>query len=264
MLNLSDICSDVCKIASEAGDYLKTERLAFDSKRIEKKGVHNYVSYVDKTSEKFLIEKLSECIPGSGFIAEEGSAELNNEEYYWVIDPLDGTSNFIHDIYPYAVSIALRTRDEILLGVVYEVGRKECFYAWKDGGAFLNGKAIHVSSVSSLDSSFIAIGLPYDSERYKPVANRLINRLYGYAAGTRLLGAAAPEICYVACGRFEGRIEAFLGPWDVAAAGIILQEAGGVLSDFKGLSTWDKAIEVVASNGHIQDQLLDLTAGYAF
>ena len=193
MENLSDICASVCAIAREAGQFIRRERLSFDSQRIEEKGLHNYVSYVDKQTEQLLVEKLSALLPGSGFIAEEGTATLGDEAYCWLIDPLDGTSNFIHDNCPYAVSIALRSRDELLVGVVYEIGRSECFYAWKDGGAWLNGSPIQVSNTATVEESFIAIGLPYNVEQYKPVANRVLDQLYGKASGLQIGRASCRE-----------------------------------------------------------------------
>lgn len=202
--------------------------------------------------------QLSTLLPEAGFIAEEGSGSLTDEEYCWVIDPLDGTSNYIHDMAPYSVSIALRDREELLLGVVYEVCRNECFYAWKGSKAYLDGKEIRVTDVAVLDKAFVALGFPYDSDHYRPVAQKLMDRLYGYAGGTRLLGSAAAELCYVACGRFDARIEGHLGPWDVAAGGLILMQAGGRLSDFAGGDTWPSAEQVMASNGVIHDKILRL------
>lgn len=262
MLNLENICTEVQKISLKAGNFLRDERLRFDHGRIEEKSAHNYVSYVDMESERRLITELSALLPEAGFIAEEGSGSLNDEPYCWVIDPLDGTSNYIHDIAPYCVSIALRDREELLVGVVYEVCRGECFYAWKGGGAWKDGTKIHVSDVDCLDKAFIAIGFPYNSDIYRPVAAQLVDRLYGFAGGTRLMGSAAAELCYVACGRFEARIEAFLGAWDVAAGGLILLEAGGKLTDFKGGSEWISGIEVVASNGRMHDIVTGLVGGF--
>ena len=258
MLNLDYLCTEVQKIAREAGAFLEEERRKFDRTQVEEKSAHNYVSYVDKTSEKRLIEQLSALLPEAGFIAEEGTGSLTDETYCWVVDPLDGTSNYIHDMAPYAVSIALRNKEELLLGVVYEVCRKECFYAYKGSKAYLNGQEIQVSDVSELDKAFIALGFPYDSDRYRPTALHLVDGLYGFAGGTRLLGSAAAEICYIACGRFEARIEAYLGPWDVAAAGLILLQAGGQLSDFEGGDTWTSAREVVASNKSLHKTVLTL------
>ena len=235
MIGISDLeylCAEVRQIARKAGAFLRDERQKFDRERVEEKSAHNYVSYVDKESERRLVEQLSTLFPEAGFIAEEGSGSLTDEEYCWVIDPLDGTSNYIHDMAPYSVSIALR--------------------------AYLDGKEIRVTDVAVLDKAFVALGFPYDSDHYRPVAQKLVDRLYGYAGGTRLLGSAAAELCYVACGRFDARIEGHLGPWDVAAGGLILMQAGGRLSDFAGGDTWPSAEQVMASNGVIHDKILRL------
>ena len=256
--NLEYLCAEVRQIARNAGTFLRDERQKFDREKVEEKSAHNYVSYVDKESERRLVEQLSALLPGAGFIAEEGSGGLTDEDYCWVIDPLDGTSNYIHDMAPYSVSIALRNKEELLLGVVYEVCRDECFYAWKGSKAYLDGKEIRVTDVAVLDKAFVALGFPYDADRYRPIAQKLVDRLYGYAGGTRLLGSAAAELCYVACGRFDARIEGYLGPWDVAAGGLILMQAGGRLTDFAGGGTWPSAEQVVASNGVIHDTILRL------
>lgn len=258
MLHLHTLCIEVQQIAREAGMFLKKEREKFDSSLLEEKSAHNYVTYVDKESERKLIGQLSALLPQAGFITEEGLGSRSDEKYWWVVDPLDGTSNYIHDMAPYCVSIALQNEEETLLGVVYEVCRDECFYAYKGSNARLNGKDIRVSDVRSLDKAFIALGFPYNFEKYKPVASVLIDKLYGYAAGSRLLGAAAVELCYVACSRFDARIEAYLGAWDVAAGGFILQQAGGVVTDFSGKGNWQSGEEVIASNGSIHDEVLSL------
>lgn len=163
MIGISDLeylCAEVRQIARKAGAFLRDERQKFDRERVEEKSAHNYVSYVDKESERRLVEQLSTLLPEAGFIAEEGSGSLTDEEYCWVIDPLDGTSNYIHDMAPYSVSIALRDREELLLGVVYEVCRNECFYAWKGSKAYLDGKEIRVTDVAVLDKAFVALGFP--------------------------------------------------------------------------------------------------------
>lgn len=196
MIGISDLeylCAEVRQIARKAGAFLRDERQKFDRERVEEKSAHNYVSYVDKESERRLVEQLSTLLPEAGFIAEEGSGSLTDEEYCWVIDPLDGTSNYIHDMAPYSVSIALRDREELLLGVVYEVCRNECFYAWKGSKAYLDGKEIRVTDVAVLDKAFVALGFPYDSDHYRPIAQKLVDRLYGYAGGNEAVG-----IC---CGR---------------------------------------------------------------
>lgn len=258
MLNLEYICTEVQQIARQAGTFLRDERFRFDCERVEEKSAHNYVSYVDKESERRLVAELSALLPEAGFIAEEGSGSLTDENYCWVIDPLDGTSNYIHDMAPYCVSIALRNREELLVGVVYEVCRNECFYAWKGSKAWKDGQEIHVSEVDSLDKAFIALGFPYNSDAYRPVAAHLVDKLYGFAGGTRLMGSAAAELCYVASGRFEARIEAYLGPWDVAAGALILRQAGGKVTDFKGGNDWSSGNEVLASNGKIHEVMMEM------
>ena len=207
MLDLKQLTGDVCRIATEAGHFLKEERKNFRRESVVEKHAHDYVSYVDKESEVRVVKALTALLPEAGFITEEGSATYQDEPYCWVIDPLDGTTNYIHDEAPYCVSIALRSRTELLLGVVYEVCRDECFYAWKGSKAYLDGREIHVSDVSDLDKAFIDLGFPYNSDAYRPVALHLIDKLYGFAGGTRLMGAAAAEVCYIAAGRFEARAE---------------------------------------------------------
>ena len=233
-LDLAYLCKEVREIARASATFLKEERRKFDRNLVEEKSAHNYVSYVDKESERQIIEALSTLLPEAG------------------------SSNYIHDIAPYCVSIALRNRKELLLGVVYEVCRDECFYAVKGGKAYLDGNEIHVSDVSVLDNAFIALGFPYNSDAYRPVAAHLVDRLYGFAGGTRLMGSAAAELCYVAAGRFDARIEAYLGPWDVAAGALILLQAGGKISDFNGGENWASGEQVVASNGKVHSLVLSL------
>lgn len=255
-MDLDFLTGEVKELALQAGEFLKKERLSFDRGRVEQKAAHDYVSYVDKASEKRIVERLHELLPEAGFVAEEGTGSLEGQEYCWVVDPLDGTSNYIHDCTPYCVSIALRDREEILLGVVYECGRGELFWANKDSKAYLNGKEIRVSGQSVLDLSFIELGFPYKAEDYRPFALGLIQDLYGHVGGLRLMGSAAAEICYVAAGRFEARVEGFIGPWDIAAGYVILKQAGGKMTGFDGNPDCLGAREVFASNGKVHEELL--------
>lgn len=258
-MDLALLTEKVRAIAIEAGTFIREERKKFSRNAVEKKHAHDYVSYVDKESEKRIVTCLKELLPEAGFIAEEGSAMRKEEaNYCWLVDPLDGTTNFIHDNAPYCVSIALRNKEELLLGVVYEITRNECYWTYQGAPSYLNGKEIHVSSVSALDDAFIALGFPYNSEAYRPMAVHLVNQLYGYVGGLRLMGAAAVELCYVAAGRFEARIEAFLGPWDIAAGTIILKNAGGMVTDFQGGDSFYSGAQVLASNGKVHADLLNI------
>lgn len=256
MLNLAQITIKVREIALQAGAFLRNERGNFDQSKVEKKHAHDYVSYVDKESERRIVTQLRELVPEAGFIAEEGSGSLTTEEYCWLVDPLDGTTNFIHNNAPYCVSIALRDRNELLVGVVYEVCRDELYWTHKGAPSYLNGNEIRVSNVVDLDEAFIALGFPYDFNNYKPLAEHIVHELYGNVGGLRLQGAAAAELCYVAAGRFEARIEGFLGPWDIAAGSIILMNAGGKVTDYKGGNEFYNGREVLASNGKLHSELL--------
>ena len=257
--HLEQLVLEVKQVAIEAGHFLRQERARFDRSAVQEKGPHDYVSYVDKASEERLVAQLSSLLPEAGFITEEKTTrQCATEECCWVIDPLDGTTNFIHDMAPYCVSIALRDSREVLLGVVYEVCRDECYWAYKGGGAYLNDRPIHVSSVSDIRHAQILLGFPYDSERFRPIVLSAIEQMYGMVGAERLLGSAAAELCYVAAGRAEGRLEGLLGPWDVAAGTLILSEAGGVTTDFSGGDTYLDGYEVLASNALIHEQLLQI------
>lgn len=264
MVDLQQLVEAVKGIAIDTGHFLKSERARFDRSAVQEKGPHDYVSYVDKASEERLVSRLSALLPEAGFITEEKTTRQHAQENYcWVIDPLDGTTNFIHDMAPYCVSIALRDTHEVLLGVVYEVCRDECYWAYKGGGAYMNDTPIHVSGITAMGQAQILLGFPYDSERFRPIVLHAIAQMYGTVGAERLLGSAAAELCYVAAGRAEGRIEGLLGPWDVAAGTLILSEAGGITTDFSGGDTFLNGREVIASNGLIHEYLLRIVGGNA-
>ena len=174
------------------------------------------------------------------------------------MDPLDGTTNFIHNNAPYCISIALRNREELLVGVVYEVCRNELYWTYKGSPSYLNGREIHVSDVADMDEAFVALGFPYNFQSYKPLAEHIVHKLYGNVGGLRLQGAAAAELCYVAAGRFEARIEGFLGPWDIAAGSIILMNAGGKVTDYSGGENFYNGHEVLATNGKLHNEFLKI------
>lgn len=264
MLDLEQLTADVCRIATAAGHFLKEERKNFRRESVIEKCTHDYVSYVDKESERRLVTELSALLPEAGFIAEEGSATYNDEPYCWVIDPLDGTTNYIHDNAPYCVSIALRSRDELLLGVVYEVCRDECFYAWKGGKAWLNGEPLHISDIDDVTNAFLIVELPYNDAAYKRIAMHLLDDLYGKAGAIRMNGSAAAAICYVAAGRFDGWLEAFIGKWDYSAAALIVLEAGGEVTDFYGSRDFMEGHHIIATNGHLHAYLQDLVKEVRF
>ena len=256
-VDLNNILEKVIFLAKEVGDFIRHERETFSYNRVEIKGLNDLVSYVDKTSEKLIVEKLAIILPDAGFIVEEDTkSEIKN--YNWIVDPLDGTTNFIHGIPCYAISIALELNGEIILGVVYEVAQNECFYAIKNGGAFLNGAKINVSERKNLSDSLIATGFPiYNFSRLENFMNTL-TYLMKHTHGVRRIGAAAADLCYLACGRVDAFFEYNLNPWDVAAGALIAKEAGGTVCDFSKSDNWLFGKEIVATNYHLQNRFESL------
>lgn len=255
MPNLESLTKQVVEVARRAGDFIRQERVRFNANRVERKHAHDYVSYVDKQSEQFIVSALRELLPEAGFVTEEGVATYSDEQYCWVVDPLDGTTNFLHSYAPYAVSIGLIRGSEMLLGVVYEICADECHYAWKDGGAWLDGKRLSVSQ-QSMSDALVCLQLPYDSDAYSPIVRSLIRQLYGRVASIRMIGSAAMALCYVADGRLDGYAEKFLGRWDFTAGALIVREAGGTVTDYDGSPDLLFGNSVVATNGIFHSELL--------
>ncbi len=255
---MEKICQEVIAIAKTAGAFIEHERTNFDLKRVELKGKANFVSYVDKMAEEMIVEGLRKILPGSGFITEEGTAFESGEKYRWVIDPLDGTTNFIHGAPPYAVSIGLLEDNDIVLGVVYEISRDECFYAWKGSNAMLNGKVIHVSEATHTEEALIVTGFPYGEVKNTDEFIETIKYFMAQSHGVRRLGSAATDLSYVAAGRFEAFWEVGLSPWDVAAGALILRQAGGIITDFRGNDNFLFSGEIVAANKNYHKEFLSV------
>lgn len=233
MTDLKSISEELEKIAREAGGFIRNEVKNFDISKAEVKGLNNFVSYVDKSAEEIVVKRLRGLLPEAGFRTEEETAvQSRGARYCWVVDPLDGTTNFMHGCPPFAVSIGLKDNDEEVAGVVYEITADEMFTGWKGGGAWLNGRRIHVSDASSLSESLVATGFPYSDFSRLEKYIELFTWFLKNSHGVRRLGSAATDIVYIACGRFEAFYEYGLHPWDIAAATIILREAGGRVSDF--------------------------------
>ncbi|MCX6231652.1 MAG: inositol monophosphatase family protein [Bacteroidetes bacterium] len=261
-MDYKNLCEQVCEISKTVGEFIHNENRKITAASIEIKGKHDFVTYVDKASEKKIIDALTALLPDAGYIAEENTSVKVGKEFNWIIDPLDGTTNFIHGLPLYAISIALQQNDEIVLGVVYEINLKECFYAWKDSNAYLNGNVIKVSDNISLNDSLIATGFPYyDYERLDEYMQLFVYLLQN-SRGVRRLGSAAVDLVYVACGRFEAFYEYGLRPWDVAAGSFIVQQAGGLNYDFKGGDNFVFGKEIISCNSHVADELLDICKKY--
>ena len=275
-LQLEELTRGVCEIAKQAGAYIREERRKFSLESVERKHAHDYVSYVDKGSEKQIVSALRQLLPEAGFITEEGTTKMEegrckmeedsaispqSSALTWVVDPLDGTTNFIHQYAPYAVSIALLQGKEILIGVVYEVCHDECYCAWKGGGAYveLKGESLKLKvSNQKIQDALLCLQLPYNSDAYKPVIKHLIDKLYGNVGSVRMCGSAAMALCYVASGRYDGYAEKYIGQWDFMAGALIVKEAGGMVTNYEGSEDFTQGNNVVATNGVIQQDLLNV------
>jgi myo-inositol-1(or 4)-monophosphatase len=255
-MEIKRICIEVCNLAKNTGQFIKGEQAKFNTDKIQVKGKNDFVSYVDKTAEEQLVEGLRQLLPEAGFIAEEGTSSKKGDTYNWVIDPLDGTTNFIHGLPCFAISIALMRDQKLVLGVIYEINLDECFYAWENGPAYLNEQPIRVSNVKTLNNSLLATGFPYYDYGRMDEYLELFKYFMQNTHGLRRLGSAATDLAYVACGRFEGFYEYSLQPWDVAAGAFIVQQAGGTVTDFKGGDNFVFGKELVAGNGFISDEFL--------
>ncbi len=233
-MNLEKLCFDVQGLAKIAGDFIAGEREKFNLEDVVVKGKADFVSYVDKQAEKLIVDGLRKLLPGSGFIAEEGTGVSSDEKYKWIIDPLDGTTNFTHGLPPFAISIGLAKGKTMVCGVIYEVTKGECFHASLENPAYLNKQEIHVSPVQSLRESLLATGFPYyHLDKIDPYLE-IIKTFLKQTHGIRRLGSAATDLAYVACGRLDGFFEYNLNSWDVAAGSFIVEQAGGKVTDFRG------------------------------
>ena len=255
MQNLAKLTPAVVQIAKEAGEFIAKEAANFDLSRVELKGKSDLVSYVDKGAEQICVQGLRELLPEAGFLTEEKTVEQETTELTWIIDPLDGTTNFVHSMPSYAVSIGLAKGNEVVLGVIYEITRQEAFYAWQGGGAYMNGERITVSAASKIDDSLFATGFPIFNFSKITEYLAILNELMRNSHGLRRLGSAATDLAYVACGRCEAFFEYNLNPWDVAAGIILVQEAGGVVTDFSGKNNALYGRELVAG-GAVHPELL--------
>jgi len=261
-MNLEQLAIQVIGLAKTVGEFIREEASRFDAANIEYKGLNDMVSYVDKGAEERIVAGLSQFLPSAGFVTEEQTINKVGEEFNWIVDPLDGTTNFIHGIPAFSVSIALQQNDEVVVGVVYEINRDECFYAWKEGGAFLNGKKISVTKNETFSSSLLATGFPYyNFEKLEKYIN-VFRELTQVSHGIRRIGSAAVDMAYVACGRFDGFFEYNLNSYDIAAGVILVREAGGQVTNFSGTEEVFESRELIAGNPFIAPELHRVISKY--
>jgi myo-inositol-1(or 4)-monophosphatase len=225
--------------------------------RVEHKDALNLVTDADTHSEQAIVDAIGRVFPDHEILAEERGKAGSRSPYKWIIDPLDGTTNFAHGFPAYAVSIGVEYRGRCLLGVVLDPTRRELFVAEAGGGATLNGRPIRVSRTAALDKALLVTGFAYDIRATRSNLDHFSNFAVR-AQGLRRMGAAAIDLCYVACGRFDGFWEMKLNPWDTAAGALMVVEAGGRMSDFKGGAFSIYGAELVASNGLFHDEMVEV------
>jgi len=252
-MDYKDICLKTNSLVLEVGEFIRNERGTLNRLGVEKKGRNDFVTYVDKEAEKLLVKGLSEILPQSGFVTEEETIQKKGKIYNWIIDPIDGTTNFIHGLAPHAISVALKEYGETVVGIVYEIAMDECFYTYKGGKAFCNGNHIAVSDKRFIDDSLIATGFPYNDFSRMESFIESMKYFMKNSHGLRRIGSAATDLAYVACGRFEGFYEYSLKPWDVAAGAFLVEQAGGKVCDFKGGDKYLYGGEIIAANGKVFD-----------
>ncbi len=252
---MENLCKKTIRIAREVGEYLKSEQLSLKKKDIELKGTRDYVTYIDMEAENKLVKGLKEILPNCGFLTEEETVEFEEREYTWIIDPLDGTTNYVHGDSPYSVSIALKQGSQIILGVVFDPVANQMFNATSKGKAYLNDTLLEVSNHSSIKNAYVGFGIPYKlEERGEQILKNTIEQFHN--TSFRIKGSAALEICYVAAGISDTYFHSGLSSWDVAAGSFILECAGGKCTDFSGGDNYLFGRELVASNGIIHSDIM--------
>ena len=248
---------DIIQISKEAGELIrnafgKTHLVEFKTNEL------NLVTETDKASEKLITDFIKKKYPSHGIVAEEGSDLNKSAEYLWVVDPLDGTTNFAHGLPIFAVSIGVQKNDETIAGVVYDVMRDVIYSAEKNSGCFENGKRISVSKNKNLGHSVLVTGFPYNIKENPDKASERFIEFLKHARAIRRLGSAAIDFCYVASGVFDGFWEVSLHPWDICAGKLIVEEAGGIVTDFDGNEIDIYSKRILATNKLVHQKMIDV------
>ena len=258
-MDYTQISLSLATLCRHTGEFIRQEARNFDRSKVEHKGLHDLVSYVDQETERRLVAGLRQLLPEAGFITEEGTAgPEQTAEFTWIIDPLDGTTNFVHGLPCYSISVALLHNRVLAAGVVYEVNQNECFRAARGAGAFCNEQPMRVSDVAELGGSLVATGFPYHTfdqlDKYLQVLGAFMRSTHG----VRRVGSAAVDLAWVAAGRFESFFEFNLNSYDVAAGILLVREAGGQVTQWREEGDPLFGREVLASNGHLHEAMREV------
>lgn len=264
-LNLHPMVNVAVKAARAAGSIINRAALDIESVRVSQKKANDFVTEVDQAAEQAIIETLLTAYPGHGIWAEESGREhgAKDSEFVWIIDPLDGTTNFIHGLPVYCVSIALAVKGKVEQAVVYDPTRNDLFTATKGRGAYLNDRRIRVSKRTELKQALVSTGFPFrPGDNFNQYLN-LLGEVMQRTAGLRRPGAAALDLAYVAAGYTDGFFEKGLQPWDMAAGSLLVTEAGGLVGNFTGEADFLEQSECLAGNPRIYGQLVNIVGKYS-
>ncbi len=252
---LQQICMRAIPVLKRTGNFIAKSRRHLQQNQIELKGVRDMVTEIDKQAEMRLVKSLKKILPEAGFITEEKTTDQTRFNYNWVIDPLDGTTNFVFGIPICAVSVALMQGDTILIGMVYEISMGEMFYTWKGAPSYCNGEVIRVSKQRDFSRALVATGFPYTRTKRIPGIARSIAYFLEHCQDIRRFGSAATDLCYVACGRLDIYYEGYLQLWDIAAGILIVKNAGGAVTNLKGEEEYAES-NIIACNPHLLKRAL--------
>jgi myo-inositol-1(or 4)-monophosphatase len=258
MMDLEKLCLDAIGVVDLAAKFIKENRDKVASDQVIEKGKNSLVSYVDQGAEKILVNGFKNLIPSSSFITEEETIKQSFGSLTWIIDPLDGTTNFLHSLPYFSVSVALYDGNELLIGIVHEVIGNEVFHAIKAQGAYLNGKRIFVTKRQDFSDILIGTGFPYQTQHFTDAHMSVMKKVLMKTRGIRRIGSAAIDLCYVACGRFGAFYETNLNNYDIAAGGLIVKEAGGIVTTINGKDDWLEKGEIVATAPQFKAEMMDI------
>ena len=246
----------------EVAVFLRQEATRVQPGQIEEKHLNGLVSYVDRTAEEMLVERLGKLLPEAAFITEEGTVEQHQSaDLCWIIDPLDGTTNYLYGLPHYSISVGLRSGGEMVSGIVHHVPNNELFFAWQHGGAWCNDQRIQVSKRNTMRQALVSTGFPYHNFSRVDAWMQVLRTLLAEGRAVRRYGSAALDLVYVACGRFDIFFEYGLNAWDVAGGALLVQEAGGRVSDFRGGNDFVSGGEMLACNPAVYDDMLRIVQG---
>jgi myo-inositol-1(or 4)-monophosphatase len=262
MAQLTTLVTVMSRAAEKAARGLRRDFGEVEQLQVSIKGPSDFVSSADRNAEKILREELQKARPGYGFVLEEsGVIPAKDSDQRWIVDPLDGTTNFLHGIPHFAISIALEKAGELVAGIIYNPATSELFWAEKGIGAFLNDRRLRVSGRRKLDEAVIATGIPHRGRPGQDAFEGELSRVMREVAGVRRMGAASLDLAYVAAGRYEGYWETALNSWDVAAGILLVQEAGGFVTEIGGGKDMINGKSILATNGHLHRQINGLVTG---